>query len=535
MKIIAVIPVCGGSVIFPNKNIRIVNGKPLIYYVINNAKKSKYITDIIVTTNSSEIINIAKQMGVKSKLRDDKLCNINVSLDTVVFDIFKDIDITPFDYVITMQSISPTLKSETLDKAIEECFTKGYDTSISVSATHRFYWEKEDKSLYPLHSDRVNRYKLKPIYVETGAFLITKSCFITERSRIGGNVNLFELSEDESVDVYSFGDLKQVENILCRKSTAIYVNGNSEIGLGHIYRITQLADELFTKPDIYFDVEQTDISVFGNTTHNLIPVKGKKELYEKLKKNQYDIFINDILSTSREYMDDLKKCLPNARIVNFEDEGNGAIMADIVFNALYETQYLPNVRAGEKYFIASKLFLLHDPIKIKEKVKNVLISFGGADPQNYTEQLFRIISQNKYKNINFYVVIGKVKKNVDSILSYNQYGNIKAMHNIDNMAEVMSMCDMAITSRGRTGYELVFLGIPTISIAQNCREELHTFLREENGVKYLGFKPSEELIENTFNNYLFSTKEDRKNIQRKMLAKDLRNGRKNVMNIIMNL
>lgn len=77
MKILAVIPACEGSKVFPNKNIRIVNGKPLIYYVINNAKNSKYIDDVIVTTNSSEIIGIAKQMGVMTKLRDDRLCNPN--------------------------------------------------------------------------------------------------------------------------------------------------------------------------------------------------------------------------------------------------------------------------------------------------------------------------------------------------------------------------------------------------------------------------------------------------------------------------
>lgn len=134
MKTIAVIPACEGSIDFPNKNIRIVNGKPLIYYVIKNALNSKYIDDVIVTTNSLEIINIAKQLGVKTKLRDDGLCNSTTSLDVVVADVFNDISLSEYDYVITMQSISPTLKVETLDNAINLCKERDYDTVISVSS-----------------------------------------------------------------------------------------------------------------------------------------------------------------------------------------------------------------------------------------------------------------------------------------------------------------------------------------------------------------------------------------------------------------
>lgn len=60
MKILAVIPARAGSKGIPNKNIRIVGEHSLIYYSINNAKKSKYITDIIVSTDSQE----AKLMSI---------------------------------------------------------------------------------------------------------------------------------------------------------------------------------------------------------------------------------------------------------------------------------------------------------------------------------------------------------------------------------------------------------------------------------------------------------------------------------------
>lgn len=63
MKILAVIPARAGSKAIPNKNIRIVEEHPLIYYSIKNAIDSEYVTDIIVTTDSPEVRIIATQMG----------------------------------------------------------------------------------------------------------------------------------------------------------------------------------------------------------------------------------------------------------------------------------------------------------------------------------------------------------------------------------------------------------------------------------------------------------------------------------------
>ena len=103
MKIVAVIPARGGSKGIPNKNIRLLNGKPMIYYAIDNALKSKYISDVIVTSDSKEIQLIAKQMGVSFKNRSLQLCNDEVTLDQVVYDTIKE---NKYDIVITLQPTS---------------------------------------------------------------------------------------------------------------------------------------------------------------------------------------------------------------------------------------------------------------------------------------------------------------------------------------------------------------------------------------------------------------------------------------------
>ena len=103
------------------------------------------------------------------------------------------------------------------------------------------------------------------------------------------------------------------------------------------------------------------------------------------------------------------------------------------------------------------------------------------------------------------------------------------------MPELMSECDVAVASRGRTAYELAMLGIPSIIVAQNARENTHSFISDENGYVYLGENPMDELIECNLKSFLYMSKEGREHFQKKLLENDLRDGRKRVMNLINNL
>lgn len=362
--------------------------------------------------------------------------------------------------------------------------------------------------------------------------MISKASVITPETRIGEKVDIYEVPEEESYDIDTFDDLHNVERVLEKNRVAIYVNGNNKRGMGHIYRALEIADEFYVKPDIYYDINQTSPKIFGKTTHNLIPVDGIAELFEKCKRNNYTMFINDILTTSIDYMIGLRSVIPNARIINFEDDGEGIIKADLVFNALFNKGEFPQVYAGEKYYISSKIFMFYEPVKIKNTVKNVFISFGGADPQNYSERLLNIIIKSEYKDYKFIVILGRAKENIDVLMEYNSYSNIEVLHDISNMPEVMTSCDIGITSRGRTGYELAMLGIPSIVMAQNQREEKHSFVCNENGFTYIGLNPADEVIESNLKMYLSMSKETRKHFQNMLLSHDLRSGRKRVMKLI---
>lgn len=533
MKILAIIPARAGSKGIPNKNIRIIGGHPLIYYSIKNALSSQYITDIIITTDSEQVRIIGEQMGAKVKWRDSSLCGDAVTLDAVIADaVLMNED---WNYIITMQPTSPTLRVKTLDAAIKYAIDKDLDTLISAINAPHLSWCVKDGRKVPNYTKRLNRQYLPPCYIETGAFVISKASVVTPETRIGKKVDVYEIPEDESQDVDTFDDLRSVAATLEREKVAIYVNGNNKRGTGHIYRALELADEFYSKPDIYYDINQTDSKIFGVTTHTLIPVNGIYDLFNRCQKEEYTIFINDILTTSLDYMIGLRSVLPKAKIVNFEDDGEGILKADLVFNALYNQEDLPQVKAGEKYYISGKTFMFYNPIQIREKVKKVFISFGGSDPQNYSDRLLDMICKDEYKDYQFVVVLGRAKYNVDTLLEYNKYGNIEVLYDVSNMPEIMSSCDIGVTSRGRTGYELAILGIPSISMAQNHREEKHGFVCNENGFSYIGLNPEDEVIKANLDMYLKMSQKGRQHYQNMLLSHDLRGGRKRVMSLIKGL
>ena len=83
-KVLAVIPARGGSKGIPRKNVRLMNGKPLLYYAIRNALECELITDVAVTSDDEEIKRIAGIYGASVINRDASLAKDHVTLDPVI-------------------------------------------------------------------------------------------------------------------------------------------------------------------------------------------------------------------------------------------------------------------------------------------------------------------------------------------------------------------------------------------------------------------------------------------------------------------
>jgi CMP-N-acetylneuraminic acid synthetase/spore coat polysaccharide biosynthesis predicted glycosyltransferase SpsG len=538
MQILAVIPARGGSKGIPKKNIRLMYGKPLISYSINNAKNSHYITDVFVTTDSDEIAEVAGEYGAEVIKRDESLSSDLVTLDPVIYhakNCAEKIKNKKYDVVVTLQPTSPLLKVATLDNAIEYFIKGNFDTVISVINKPHLSWGKKENKIVPLYKERKNRQELPPQYFETGAFLIAKYDAVKNNTRIGENVSVFEVPEEESIDIDDKNDWLLTENIMKRKKIIFRVEGYKELGLGHIYNCITLAFSMI-EHDILLVISEKSIEGIEKIRETHLPykiIKNDRDIDKIIKDFKPDIWVNDCLNTTKEYIESLKSKIK--RVVTIEDLGSGIEVADAVINALYDSVNNKHVYSGYKYVCLRDEFQAEQPVKFSEKVKNVLIMFGGTDPANLNKMLYNSILKfsEKYKDIKFNFITGIGYDNEKNGVITLEDKNIYVYPNVPRVTKYMKHADLAITSQGRTIFELAAMGVPSIVLSQNKREQTHLFARLEHGFLNLGIgkEVDQDLLENTLD-WLINTKAIRKNMYDLMLSYQLKEGLQRVKNII---
>jgi CMP-N-acetylneuraminic acid synthetase/spore coat polysaccharide biosynthesis predicted glycosyltransferase SpsG len=536
LKVIAIIPARGGSKGIPRKNVRLLNGKPLIAYVIETAKRAKNIDMVVVSTEDEEIASVSKQYGAEVIMRPPELSTDEVPLDPVIDYTVKKIEENiEVNIVVTIQPTSPLLRTETLEKIINKVQEENLDTIITAVDDRHLAWNKIDNQFVPRYTKRVNRQYLPPEFRETGAVFATKRVFVTENNRIGNNLSLFEVDKYESVDIDSPLDWWVAEKLLRRKKVLFRVDGYEEIGLGHIYRTLTLAHSIMDHDVSFLMNSKYELGIGIVQSYNFKIETFNENPLEKIKELQPDVVINDILDTNKDYILALKEF--GLTVYNFEDLGEGAEYADGVFNALYPGSVpSENFYTGEKFYCARSEFFLSNKKIISEEVKNVLITFGGTDPNNLTLKTLKSI-KDVPGNFNITIILGPGYSKTEELNSYlgNVNREIKVYNKVKNMAEHMYKADIIFSSAGRTMYEIAMIGTPAIIISQNSREMTHLFGHNYNGFVNLGLHSdlTEKKVEDQFVK-LMENVETRKLMNKRMLMHDLKNGIKRVLEIIFN-
>lgn len=540
--ILVVIPDYGDKHGVTRKNLRILGDKPLISYSIKVAKKSEFKPDIIVSTNDIEIINICKKMNVAYTERPNQLDGDNVTLDPIVYHALsyqEKIKNKTYDLVITLQATSPLLKVQTLDEAIKSFLGSEYDTYVSAINRPHLAWHEKNGEFYPLFEKRENRKYLPKHLEENGTFVISNRQIVTPESRFGIRVYVFEISKQEGLEILSLDDWMIAESVLNRRNILIRLEGYKEIGMGHIYRGLQLASALF-EHNVFFAVsEKSKLAVEKITErgYECHVIKSNKEVPDIIRKCKVNILVNDILDTDKAYIDTIKEC--DCRVVNLEDLGSGIQSADVVINDLYSKQNdLPNCYWGQKYYCLKDEFLIAEPKEHSDEVKEVLMMFGGTDPCNITEKAICAIAQlaEEFKDIHYTVIMGAGNKNGAQVKKLaNAKGlNITFRKDVSVVSEYMSKADVALSSQGRTMFELAHMTVPTVVIAQNKRELTHEFGYLANGFINLGLGENIDVstIRETLT-WLYRSPQIRKQIKMQMSGYQLEKGIHRVKKLIL--
>ena len=217
MKVLGVIPARGGSKGIPKKNIKLLNGIPLIVYTIKAAQDS-FIDHVVVTTDCQEIAEIARLNGVDVLMREESLSKDDTPTLPVIQDALAQ-SAEMFDAIVTLQPTSPLRTYQDINQAIK-LFSRDplADSLVSViEVPHQFSQEKIMRlsGKYLSGFTKVRRRQEVDIrYARNGAAIyITKSERLSEYI-FGGKIIPYIMPKINSFDIDELDDWEIVEKII---------------------------------------------------------------------------------------------------------------------------------------------------------------------------------------------------------------------------------------------------------------------------------------------------------------------------------
>jgi CMP-N-acetylneuraminic acid synthetase len=214
-KIVAIIPARSGSKGVKNKNIRLINGKPMIAYSIEHAKASSYINRIIVTTDSEEYASIAREYGAETPFIRPAEYATDTALDIDVFrhalSWLKENENYEPDIIVHLRPTYPFREISDIDKMIEMMLEDdSIDAVRSVKENevvpHKMWYLKEDGTLDSLMKDipeayNMPRQELPKTYCQNGNVdLLRPSTIWKYNSMTGKNIKGYVMKEMFDVD-----------------------------------------------------------------------------------------------------------------------------------------------------------------------------------------------------------------------------------------------------------------------------------------------------------------------------------------------
>ncbi len=222
---LAIIPARGGSKRLKNKNILPLNGIPLIAHSIKCAQKSKYIDEIVVSSDNKNILTTAKEFKSSIVKRPNRLAqDTSTTFDAIKHTIKKYSKKDKFfDYIILLQPTSPLRTAEDINNSIELLFKNKANAIVSISEPdHPPLWSfkaKKNKKLDTIFKDK-EKFKrsqdLDSYYTLNGAIYICKTSLLLKKKSflISDNIYGYEMNQINSIDIDNIIDFKLAEILL---------------------------------------------------------------------------------------------------------------------------------------------------------------------------------------------------------------------------------------------------------------------------------------------------------------------------------
>lgn len=210
---VAFIPVRAGSKSIKNKNITLVNNKPLIYWTVSVANASN-LDKVFVSTDSDEIKSVVESFGLEKVEvigRSKESSSDNATSETALIEFAQNYE---FDNVVFMQATSPLTQTSDINGALKKFLNSDKKSLISTIKRHQFLWDTKGTPMNYDPNKRPRRQEWDGYYIENGAFYISSRKEILKTGcRITTPVDFWEMSEQNIFEIDEPKDIEIIEKL----------------------------------------------------------------------------------------------------------------------------------------------------------------------------------------------------------------------------------------------------------------------------------------------------------------------------------
>lgn len=275
MKVIAFIPVRGGSKSIPLKNIKPLCNKPLVCWNIEALENCALVDEIIVATDSEQIIStVCERNYPKTHIyrRSAQNATDTASTESVMLEYIENANLPQDNIFMLVQATSPLTQTQHFTEALQMYSEGNYDSMLTCVRNFRFFWNSDGTSSNYDYRNRPRRQNFEGQLMENGAFYINTVANIrTSGNRLSGKIGIYEMPEYTATEIDEPDDWVIIENLMRRHILSLQKQSTSNIKLF----ITDV-DGVLTDAGMYYSENGDELKKF-NTRDGM----GLKILKEK--------------------------------------------------------------------------------------------------------------------------------------------------------------------------------------------------------------------------------------------------------------
>ena len=215
---VVIIPARGGSKSIKGKNLYKFCGKPLIYWTILQAKLSKFVKKIIVSSDDNKILEYCSSLEIDTIKRPKDISGDEASSESALIHTVKKYNLKK-ELIIFLQATSPLRLPLDIDKAITKANNSKNKVLFSASKLEDIIiWEKSNKKLKCINADWENRiprqlYKKKYLIENGSIYIFPAHHLLKEENRMSINMDIYYMKLWQSNEIDTLEDLKFCEKL----------------------------------------------------------------------------------------------------------------------------------------------------------------------------------------------------------------------------------------------------------------------------------------------------------------------------------